>query len=260
MDDGLSREVEWCVCKGRSGKGRHVFVRRQKTGDALKKENKRARRARGGPTRHTAHLVRRPPSTLHAPRPPSHHPKSPPRVTHTAPWLIIATWGTQGRPSRNGTVAPKRARRANVGPRSPARLAGWLAGQTTAAAALMKGLNASGYLPRTQVCETVPVPAQTLHRINQTRPVGPVTLPACLYFGPTAVLQITLLQSPRPHYIAGHRLQATQGTHTCTHICTHLFMARPALRSWLVSHNLQSCGSDAWLDGWLHGSRLDWPD
>lgn len=95
MDDGLSEKSNG-VCKGRSGKRRHVFVPRQKIGDALKKRAQRE----DGPTLSQA-PVRPKSGTPVAPSfcspipqvpqcPKPSHPKSPSACSPAPSWLIIA--------------------------------------------------------------------------------------------------------------------------------------------------------------------------
>lgn len=150
MDDVLSREDEVvCVQGEKAGRGGTVFVPRQKIGDGLKK------REQTGQTEGSKGHRADPPLSQAATD--NHCTQSHPQ-SHSQcacclalPTPSVVTYFSHPKDRsrrRNGTVAPKRARRANVGPQTPNR----------AAAALMKGLTeCNRRLPKVTCCFPVTV-------------------------------------------------------------------------------------------------------
>lgn len=126
MDDELSREVEWCVCKGRRREEEARFCSQAE--NWRRSEKKREQNGPDG-----AHLVRRPPPTSHHAVTPQGH-----SLTHSQCSLArsVVTYFSQGRfqQERNG-----RSQTGQTGQRGT---------QTGRRQLQMKGLNASGYAER----------------------------------------------------------------------------------------------------------------
>lgn len=139
MDDELSREVEWCVCKGRRREEEARFCSQAENWRrSEKKRTKRARRGTGTGRAHQAHCPLSQAATTHVP--PRKSPPPPPQgsLTHSQCSLAhsVVTYFSQGpfEQERNG-----RSQTGQTGQRGT---------QTGRRQLQMKGLNASGYAER----------------------------------------------------------------------------------------------------------------